>query len=430
MKCLICNSKMKASFEKAFDKKRWGFQKAEYKLCEKCGFSACQTHFDMSDSQWSKLNIDFHTSIYDVPGDPFGREDRLKGQATAIRYMLDNDLLPENSPMIDWGSGLGDLANRLMQKQVHIYSYDKYIKPFNNPLPENKYKPRSFSLVTSCAVMEHLRDRESLNEIEELVADDGVLGVHMAIPNKIPVDPSWVYLLPVHCSFYTSRSMLFLMKQWSYECAIYCKKALMWFFFKNKKNVLEKVITINKKHGGDFFYYGDGYVTPQGIELRLDQRKQPSKVIKLYRGNNQILPNWINKTDKPAHFIYTDNLIETMTLNECKKYMKESYDSLAEGGVHRVTTIDLQKHIDLINNGKTYLLEWVRDRKISTSAEFLNTLFKDLGFKYLYDVEMVKKIMAEAGFRNIMSLEKDKSRFAMLRNIDRKSSQLYIEAVK
>ena len=429
--CLVCETTMFPFFKKSFDKKRWGFAEAEYVLCENCGFSACKTHYEMSDKQWSVLNEDFHTSIYDVPGDPYGREDRLTGQAKAIRLMIDFGLIARDAPLVDWGSGLGDLANRLMKKQVFMYSYDKYIKPFNNPLPEALYNNRSFTLVTACAVMEHLRDRETLDEIESLVSNDGILAIHMAIPDVIPKDPDWVYLLPVHCSFYTSKTMLMLMKQWNYKCAAYCAEAKMWFFFKNNEGVLDKITEINRQSGGDFLYYSDGYITPQAVEMRLALREQPEVAVKLFHGKGEAFSGWLTASaNSDVHFIYVESLLEEMSLDECKKFLKESFDKLVEGGVLRVVTIDLRKHVDMYLNRSYWQLDWVRSSEITAPAEYLNTLFHNLGFRSIYDIETMKKIMSEVGFRNILSLEKGKSRYPIVRDIDRLNGRLYIEAVK
>jgi len=70
---------------KKFSVERWGLEKAEYVCCWNCGFTAFKTHFDMDETEWSDLNHRFHSTVYDLPGDPYGREARLTNQAKIIQ---------------------------------------------------------------------------------------------------------------------------------------------------------------------------------------------------------------------------------------------------------------------------------------------------------------------------------------------------------
>ena len=72
----------------------------------------------------------------------------------------------------------------------------------------------------------------TLSEIVDLVADAGVMAVHTLVRESIPPDPSWFYLLPVHCSFFTNKSMQILFDKWGFESSIYHIESRMWFWFR------------------------------------------------------------------------------------------------------------------------------------------------------------------------------------------------------
>ena len=86
---------------------------------------------------------------------------------------------------------------------------------------ESKLKKRSYGLVLNNAVFEHVTNRETLDNIESFVTPKGCLAIHTLVPETIPKDSRWMYLLPVHCSFHTNKSMDILMKQWGYKCSVY-----------------------------------------------------------------------------------------------------------------------------------------------------------------------------------------------------------------
>ncbi|MHA6494566.1 methyltransferase domain-containing protein [Pseudomonas borbori] len=189
-RCMVCNGNMQYFFSKNFDS--WGLTSLDYEKCDDCGFAVCATLLRMSDKDWETLNNRFHTEIYQGTEDPYNRAGRLAGQAAAIDIMLEHGLITQGLPLLDWGSGTGDLAAELLERERHMFSYDEYITPLVNRF-SGIPQPESFSLVTAAAVFEHLKDRAELDAIERLVAPQGVLGVHLLIPREIPADPSWIY---------------------------------------------------------------------------------------------------------------------------------------------------------------------------------------------------------------------------------------------
>jgi len=57
-----------------------------------------------------------------------------------------------------------------------------------------------YIVVINTSVFEHAREIETLDEIAELVDEDGVPALHVLVPESVPRDPPWFYLLPVHCT--------------------------------------------------------------------------------------------------------------------------------------------------------------------------------------------------------------------------------------
>jgi hypothetical protein len=114
-------------------------------------------------------------------------------------------------------------------------------------------------------MLEHILTREALDEVNNLVADDGILMIHTVICDRIPRDPDWFYLTPmVHTAFHTNKSMEILMKQWGYAASLYSPQAKSWYLFKKKYPQLsqlgEKINAINREIQGTYFHYKAGFV--------------------------------------------------------------------------------------------------------------------------------------------------------------------------
>ena len=106
-----------------------------------------------------------------------------------------------------------------------------------------------------------MRSRDALNEIESYVSNDGHLAVHTLVRGQIPNDAEWMYLLPVHCAFYTNRSMQMLMEQWNYTCSVYNEHSKMWVMFRNPPHeVSEKVTELNSTLGFEYLHFKNGFM--------------------------------------------------------------------------------------------------------------------------------------------------------------------------
>ncbi|MBK9764658.1 MAG: hypothetical protein IPO87_15240, partial [Flavobacteriales bacterium] len=143
---------------------------------------------------------------------------------------------------------------------VNVLNFDLYITPRDRSVQLADLKKRGYSLVMSNAVFEHVTSRQTLNEIESLVAPNGCLAVHTLIPETVPNDPAWMYLLPVHCSFHTNRSMGILMEQWG-TYSVYNGFSKMWVMFKKSPaEILYSVEDLNNELGWNYLKFKEGFM--------------------------------------------------------------------------------------------------------------------------------------------------------------------------
>ena len=97
-------------------------------------------------------------------------------------------------------------------------------------------KEKDWDLVINCSVLEHLRSREDIYDIFNLVNKRGILAIHTLICEEVPRDSHWYYIeFPVHCTLWTNKAMEILYNQFGYAGCAYYLPARMWFFFKDKE---------------------------------------------------------------------------------------------------------------------------------------------------------------------------------------------------
>lgn len=256
MKCMICCNQMNPYFIKQFNFP--GLDTVEYVKCVNCKFVISKTHYELSDEDWQTINEKYH-SLYQGKGenidDPRWMK-RLQNQAEVIADIVGLGLVPKNFPWVDFGCGDGKLPDLLMEKySLHMDKFDRYM--YNEKfLMEENLKNSKFSFVITTSVIEHLLKREMLEEINDLVSDNGVMGLHLLVAEEVPDDPDWFYLLPVHCAFHTNKSMQILFDAWGYSCSIYNLSSQLWIFFKSDPDKIEKTVTnANRKSGREKLYY-------------------------------------------------------------------------------------------------------------------------------------------------------------------------------
>jgi len=246
-------------FSKKFEDFNLG--NVNYYICNNCGFTSSKDHYDLSQGEWEKLNFEYHSKNNERDDNPYNRNQRYFNQALMISLMKSFHFFEEGE-FLDWGSGTGSvsiLSEKLFN--IKINNYDQYIKPKINSIIEKKLNKRSFELVINCAVFEHVRSVETLNEIEQYVSKTGSFAIHTLIPDKVPKDPNWMYLLPVHCSFHTNSSMNILMEKWGYQCSVYNEHAKLWVLFKRNSEIIFPLVNeLNKFLGWEYLKYKNGFM--------------------------------------------------------------------------------------------------------------------------------------------------------------------------
>ena len=262
MNCMICGASMSFFFSKHFG--QYMLDDVDYWLCSECGFAASKTHFDMNQAEWEALNVAFHTAHNRREDDPYNRRQRYFNQAQMLYLMRRNGLIHDGQ-WLDWGSGEGDVSVQLKEHfGIHLENCDQYIQPLINPVSQTELKSKTAScnLVLSTAVFEHVTSRQILDEIESFVAQTGCFAIHTLVRGAIPQDPEWMYLLPVHCSFYTNRSMQVLMDAWGYTCSVYNEYAKMWVLFRqeNTSEIRNSVLRLNQLMGWEYLHYKEGFM--------------------------------------------------------------------------------------------------------------------------------------------------------------------------
>ncbi len=232
-----------------------------YYKCKSCGFVASKTHYELSSQEWEKLNYEFHTDNNNREDNPYNRNQRYFNQALMILILKRYGLFCGEN-FLDWASGVGSVS--ILVKElfgIKINNYDKFIGPHLNPVSEEFLKKRSFDLVINCALFEHVTKRDTLDEIESLVSNDGAFAIHTLIPEVVPENPEWMYLLPTHCSFHTNSSMQMLMDQWGYVCSVYNEHSKLWVLFKrNAEEIKPKIDKINKLLGWEYLKFKNGFM--------------------------------------------------------------------------------------------------------------------------------------------------------------------------
>lgn len=259
MHCLICGTPQLFAFSKHFGK--YGLAGVDYWTCPQCGFTASQTHHDMSDAAWAKLNFEFHQDHFAREDNPYNRNQRYFNQALMLSLLVRWDLVREGA-WLDWGSADGRLSAQLERHfGLALHNFDRYLTPALRPVEEASLVPRGYDLVVNTAVIEHVRSRDTLNEIEALVSPAGCLAVHTLVCGEIPRDPDWMYLLPVHTAFHTNRSMDLLMRQWGYTCSVYNEHAKLWVMFRgDTAEVEQRVGALNEFLGWEYLHFAVGFM--------------------------------------------------------------------------------------------------------------------------------------------------------------------------
>lgn len=259
MECIICGHPSKYYFSKKFN--NFNLNQVEYYKCINCDFVHSETHRLMSAESWLELNHDYHNSYQggDANVDDPRWLERIQAQAYVINDLAGLQLLNKEGDWLDYACGDGKLFDSL-KINGNLFKYDEYMHK-ENYQTKNQLMNKHFDFVITTSVFEHLLERRHFEAINSLVSDKGVMGLHTMVCEQVPCDPTWFYLIPVHCAFHTNKSISILLKQWGYVESIYNVNSRLWFFFKQNDLSLEKIINrANERMSAPMYLYKSGFV--------------------------------------------------------------------------------------------------------------------------------------------------------------------------
>ncbi|SEH08548.1 methyltransferase domain-containing protein [Candidatus Venteria ishoeyi] len=262
MECLICNQKMYYFFSKNFN--QYGLGEVDYWKCNHCGFCLSKTHLELCSEDWEKLNYQYHSDYQGTnfcPDDPKWLE-RLNAQVEVMSDLKSLNILPSNNNWLDYACGDGKLSDLLKTKfNITLKKYDKYLSGIGEYLTHNELTPKKYDFLITTSVFEHFLDRSSYNDVESLLSDTGILGLHTLVCEKIPNDPAWFYLLPVHTAFFTNKSMQILFEDWGFKSSLYNIESRLWFWFKRTPESIQDIINIaNQRDNKPHYIYEEKFV--------------------------------------------------------------------------------------------------------------------------------------------------------------------------
>lgn len=105
-----------------------------------------------------------------------------KKESLPLRYILKNNLIPEDAVILDYGCGYGFDMYFLKKQNFNICGYDKYIKPFT----KTEMKENSFDTIISTYmfnVIPSINERkEALINMDKLLKESG--SIFITVRNK------------------------------------------------------------------------------------------------------------------------------------------------------------------------------------------------------------------------------------------------------
>lgn len=262
MKCMVCDNRMEKYFTKHFG--IFDLNAVDYWKCVSCGFTAAKKLFELSNKEWEALNEKFHSSYHFTDKCDYDANwiSRLKIQAETLVLLKGAGLISQVSPWLDYGCGDGKLSQFVGRHNIKMHNYDEYVGLHTtNILNKKDLREGGFDLVISTSVFEHVRNMETLDEMEKLVDKKGCLAIHTLVREVIPKNPEWFYLLPVHCSLFTNKSMQILFNRWNYNFSIYHVPSRLWFWFKKRpEQASRKIDKLNRESAETEFFLKNGFM--------------------------------------------------------------------------------------------------------------------------------------------------------------------------
>jgi len=127
---------------------------------------------------------------------------------------------------------------------------------------------------------------------------------------------------------------------------------------------------------------------------------------------------------KTFDFVFCEHFIEHLTRESGLKFLNECHRILKTGGVHRITSPDLEKIIDLYYDRNVYvkrqkLIEQYGKCADLQLCELFNDYMHNWGHKFIYDRKTIAQTLFNIGFIDITFCEYKKSSYSELSDLER-----------
>ena len=137
--------------------------------------------------------------------------------------------------------------------------------------------------------------------------------------------------------------------------------------------------------------------------------------------------------DETVDLIYSEHLIEHLTLEDGLKHFAECRRLLKPNGVLRIATPDLA---ELVKDYSTdwrrhHWVRWPGNEWIDSGARMLNIAVREWGHLYMYDYDELDLRLRQAGFQEVRRVTHGASSHPDLRGLEtREDSKLIVEAMR
>ncbi|RNL64200.1 hypothetical protein EFK50_06615 [Nocardioides marmoriginsengisoli] len=146
--------------------------------------------------------------------------------------------------------------------------------------------------------------------------------------------------------------------------------------------------------------------------------------------------------DGSVSYVFTDNVIEHIPLEAGRAMLAQAYRAMQPGGVIRLLTPDIKKHVELYLSGATAVDSDVAQayKALGMTVEHPIDLIRipigSFGHHegYVYDFEILEAELKRAGFHSVIRCEMGESEHEALHGIDfrldQEGAQLIVEATR
>lgn len=137
--------------------------------------------------------------------------------------------------------------------------------------------------------------------------------------------------------------------------------------------------------------------------------------------------------DNSLDYIFSEHMIEHVTLEGGTTMLQECYRTLKPGGKVRIATPDMQTLVRVLSEPNDPAVQgYIRfyiDRFVGAGipydpAYMINTLFYQFGHRFIYNETTLAHVLKQAGFKNVRRCAVGQSDDPELRNIEQHATEI------